>query len=709
MTPDLFEQSNKKEKQDNQTISEKIESLRQQIEGHNYRYYVLDEPFVSDSTYDKLMQELIALESKYPEFQSNVSPTQKVGAEVKAGFTTVNHEIPMLSLDNAFNEQDMHEFSKRIDNRINNTQTLKFACEPKLDGIAVSLLYIEGQLTRGATRGDGATGEDITANVRAIQNIPLRLMGSGYPKILEVRGEIYMPKKSFEALNVLAEKQGTKSYVNPRNAASGSVRQLDANITSQRKLEMCAYSVGLVDGDGLAQNHSEILDQLKSWGIKINENSKVVDGVNGCLEYFDHLSNIRNSLDYEIDGVVFKVDDLILQQRLGFVSRAPRWAIAHKFPAQEESTIVEKVEFQVGRTGAVTPVARLKPVFVGGVTVSNVTLHNMDEVERLGLYEGDTVLISRAGDVIPKVMANLSKRLMDQNESDSKGDLIKSELCKVEERSKKVVAPDCCPVCSTKLVRIEGEVIIRCMNSLECSAQKTEGFKHFVSRKALDVDGLGEKLIEVLVEKEQLKHFDDLFYLELEQLANLDRMAEKSAQNVLDAIEKSKATTLNRFIYALGIREVGVATANNLVTHFLTLDNIMTASKEALLEVDDIGPVVAEYILQFFAIDSNVELVNKLATILNWPEVVKKEGLPLNGQSWVVTGKLSVMSRDEVKDKLISLGAKVAGSVSKNTHTLVAGEKAGSKLAKAQTLNVSILNEQQFIQWLDNLIGEQNS
>jgi len=615
------------------------------------------------------------------QFQSNVSPSQKVGAKIKDGFSSVTHEVAMLSLDNAFNDEDMFDFSKRIDNRINNQSILKFACEPKLDGIAVSLLYKKGELVRGATRGDGATGEDITDNVRAIQNIPLRLIGTGYPDVLEVRGEIYMPKPSFEALNALAQKEGTKSYVNPRNAASGSVRQLDANVTGQRKLEMCAYSVGLVEGGQLESSHSNILYQLKNWGIKINEHMQIVDGVEECLEYFNYLSNIRNDLDYEIDGVVFKVDDLNLQQRLGFVSRAPRWAIAHKFPAQEENTVVEKVEFQVGRTGAVTPVARLKPVFVGGVTVSNVTLHNMDEVARLDLHEGDTVVIRRAGDVIPQVVKVL-------------------EDLRVE-NAVKVIAPTSCPVCGGDVKRIEGEAVIRCTNTLECSAQKTESFKHFVSRKALDIEGLGEKLIEVLVEQKQLNHFDDIFRLELNQLAELERMGEKSAQNVLNAIEISRSTTLQRFIYALGIREVGVATANNLAQHFLMLDAIMSANEAQLLEVDDIGPIVAQYILQFFSIDINVDLVNKLSKILVWPEVIKKEGLPLTGQSWVVTGKLSIMSRDEVKDKLQSMGAKVAGSVSKNTHTLVAGEKAGSKLSKAQVLDIQILDEQQFIEWLE--------
>ncbi|MCJ8314722.1 MAG: NAD-dependent DNA ligase LigA [Saccharospirillaceae bacterium] len=705
MTLDLFAENNKNNQNNNQNKAAenaalRIEEIRKLIEGHNYRYYVLDEPHISDATYDQLMKELITLEQQFPQFYSNVSPSQKVGAKVKAGFSTVAHEVSMLSLDNAFNDQDMFDFSKRIDNRINNKTILKFACEPKLDGIAVSLLYKNGELVRGATRGDGSTGEDITENVRAIQNIPLRLMGEGYPETLEVRGEIYMPKKSFELLNELAQKQGTKKYVNPRNAASGSVRQLDARITGQRKLEMCAYSVGLVEGEGLKQTHSEILYQLKNWGIKINEHMQIVEGVEGCLEYFKLLSTIRNDLGYEIDGVVFKVDDLNLQQRLGFVSRAPRWAISHKFPAQEENTIVEKVEFQVGRTGAVTPVARLKPVFVGGVTVSNVTLHNMDEVARLDLFEQDVVAISRAGDVIPKVMMNLTSQYM-QNTSERELDQ-SYELFRTANHIK-VEAPTKCPVCEGKVIRLDGEAVYRCTNILECSAQKSESFKHFVSRKALDIDGLGEKLIEVLVDNKQLKHFDDLFSLDVNQLADLDRMAQKSAQNVLDAIERSKATTLQRFIYALGIREVGVATANNLVLHFLNLETIMLANKEQLLEVDDIGPVVADYILQFFEVESNSLLIKKLATILSWPDVVKQEGLPLTGQSWVVTGKLSIMSRDEVKDKLQSLGAKVAGSVSKNTHTLVAGEKAGSKLSKAQTLGITVLDEQQFIDWLEQL------
>lgn len=667
-------------------IIQKVKTLRSELEEHNYRYYVMDDPSVPDAEYDRLMNSLKAIEIEYPSLIVPESPTQRVGGAPLAGFTQVTHEMPMLSLDNAFNEEDMQDFNRRIIARLGDVGvkdgTVEYVCEPKLDGIAVSLLYEKGQLVRGATRGDGETGEDITQNVRTVNSIPLKLLGSGYPERLEVRGEIYMPKSSFDALNKEAEKTDSKPFVNPRNAAAGSLRQLDSKITASRNLEMCCYSVGIVEGGALRDTHSDSLYCLNQWGFRINAEMKVVKDVEGCLDYYQSISEKRNALPYEIDGVVFKVNNLALQQRLGFVSRAPRWAIAHKFPAQEELTNVLDVEFQVGRTGAVTPVARLAPVFVGGVTVSNATLHNMDEIDRLGLMIGDAVIIRRAGDVIPKVVKVVEE--------------------KRPENAKSVTFPKHCPVCESEVIQLEGEAVARCSGGLFCAAQRKEAIKHFASRKAMDIDGLGDKLVESLVDEGYIKSVADLYKLTRFQVASMDRMAEKSADNLLGALEKSKTTKLSSFVYALGIREVGETTARTLSNAFGSLEKIRGASIDELLAVQDVGPIVANHIVSFFEQSHNNEIIEQLIDVgVHWQDVVVDESNKLlQGKTFVITGTLSQMSREEAKEKLLALGAKVSGSVSKKTYCLIAGEAAGSKLKKAEDLGINIMSEQEFIEIL---------
>jgi len=668
-------------------VAEEIEAIRAELEEHNYRYYVLDDPSVPDAHYDRLMARLRELESRYPEFQSPASPTQRVGGEASKGFSQVTHEVPMLSLDNAFSEEDMQAFNRRIQEWLNSSDQLEFACEPKLDGIAISLLYIDGLLVRGATRGDGTTGEDITANVRTIASIPLRLRGSGFPSQLEVRGEIYMPKTGFNELNQKAAAAGQKTFVNPRNAAAGSLRQLDASITAQRPLEMCCYAVGAVKGGELPAVHSDILDKLHQWGLRINAESKVVRGIEGCMAYYEQLLNKRESLAYDIDGIVFKVNDIAFQKRLGFVSRAPRWAIAHKFPAQEEMTELQDVEFQVGRTGVLTPVARLKPVFVGGVTVSNATLHNADEIERLGVQIGDTVIVRRAGDVIPQV--------------------VRVVIEKRPSVTQPIVFPHSCPVCDSDVERLPGEAVTRCTGGLVCSAQRKEMIKHFASRKAMDIDGLGDKLVEQMVDEGMINDLVDLYQLDVEAVADMDRMGPKSAENLLAAIESSKQTSLPRFLFALGIREVGEATALNLARHFRDISALFDASEEALQEVDDIGPIVAGHICHFMQQQANRDSINALiAAGIMWPEVEVAEEQPLAGQTVVLTGKLEIMSRSEAKQRLQQLGAKVAGSVSAKTDWVVAGPGAGTKLKKATELNLEVLDEAQFAERLIQLEGQ---
>jgi DNA ligase (NAD+) len=656
--------------------------LIEQITKYDHEYYVLNESTVPDAQYDRLMRELKEIETDQPEWVEPTSPSQRVAGTPHEGFETVTHRIPMLSLDNAFNPEDLSAFVKRLQDRLNTTETLSFACEPKLDGIAISLMYEDGQLVRGATRGDGATGEDITSNVRTIKSIPLKLRGEGWPSTLEVRGEIYMPKEGFEKMNADALKKDEKVFVNPRNAASGSLRQLDARLTAKRPLEMCCYSVGFFEGGELPANQGELMAQFGRWGLKINDELSVVKGFEGIQTYYEQLESKRDDLPYEIDGIVYKVNDFNLQSRLGFVSRAPRWAIARKFPAQEEMTKLIDVEFQVGRTGALTPVARLEPVFVGGVTVSNATLHNMDEVERLGVHVGDQVVIRRAGDVIPQVVKVI--------ENERPGDAFP------------VVVPKECPECGSSVERVSGEAVTRCTGGIFCGAQRREALKHFVSRKTMDIDGFGEKIIDALLEANKIHAASDIFELEASHISTLDRMGEKSAENLISAINKSKETTLPRFLFALGIREVGETTARNLSAHFGTVEKIMVATEEQLLEVEDVGPKVAAHVVNYFAEEQNRTEVQRLVALgVTWDDVVEQKGdLLLDGQTWVVTGKISQMSRDEAKDYLLRLGAKVAGSVSAKTTQLVAGPGAGSKLKKAEELNIPVMDEADFIEWL---------
>ena len=669
-------------------LPQEIQQLCESIDLHNYRYHVLDEPSIPDAHYDKLFKQLQAWEKDNPNMVSAQSPTQRVGAKPKAGFSQITHEMPMLSLDNAFNGDELGDFARRINDRLGLTSDshIEYACEPKLDGIAVSLLYQKGVLIRGATRGDGTTGEDITHNVRTIASIPLKLRGSGYPEKLEVRGEIYMLKAGFAAMNAHAAKIGDKLFVNPRNAAAGSLRQLDPKITARRPLEMCCYSVGVVEGGDIPDDHIATLKLLNSWGLKINPHLVKATSLAEKLAYIEKMQQLRNQLPYEIDGLVFKVNNYRLQQRLGFISRAPRWAIAYKFPAEEAVTTVEKVEFQVGRTGAITPVARLAPVFVGGVTVSNATLHNMDEIARLGLQVGDTVVVHRAGDVIPKVV-----RVITEDRPAN---------------SQAVVFPDSCPVCQSQIVRIEGEAISRCSGGLTCAAQRKEALIHYVSKKALDIDGLGEKLIDTLVSKEMVAKFDDIYYLSKLNLMRLERMGDKSVDKLLATIERTKQTTLERFIYALGIREVGEATARNLSKEFGYLERVIAADVERLEQVTDVGPIVAKHIVSFFAETHNLAVIKSLREAgVNWPEAepVAAAELALAGKVYVLTGTLELMGRSEAKAHLQELGAKVSGSVSKKTDCVVAGAAAGSKLKKAEDLGIEVLSEADFVVFLNKL------
>ena len=668
-------------------IRKKVESLRDQIRHHNYRYHALDDPEVPDAEYDRLVRTLESLENEYPELITADSPTQRVGSAPVAEFGTVKHELPMLSLGNAFTEDELHEFHRRVVDRLEwQGGELRYAAEPKLDGAAVSLMYEHGVLVRGATRGDGTTGEDITHNVRTIESIPLRLIGTGHPKRLEVRGEVFMPKAGFEAYNEKARSAGEKTFVNPRNAAAGSLRQLDPRLTAERPLDMYAYAVGVTEVGTLPRHHSEVLDLLQAWGLKVCAERRVVDGIEGCLSFYKEIGAMRESLSYDIDGVVYKVDDLDLQEDLGFVSRAPRWAVAHKYPAQEEMTRVEGVEFQVGRTGAVTPVARLEPVFVGGVTVSNATLHNIDELHRKDVRVGDTVVVRRAGDVIPEVARVIeSKR--------PKG-------------TRRVQLPGKCPVCGSAVKREEGEAVARCTGGLYCPAQRAEALKHFVSRRAMDIEGFGAKLIEQLVEQDRLQTPADIFGLNKEEVAALERMGDKSADNLLASIEKSKSTTLSRFLFALGVREVGEATAAGLAAYYGKLANLIAASEEELQEVPDVGPVVAARIRAFFDEPHNIDVLERLQESgVNWPEsepVVPTGDGVLEGKTFVITGTLPSMTRDEAKEMIVMAGGKVTGSVSGKTDYLVAGEKAGSKLAKAEKLKVPVLSESSLRELIKN-------
>ncbi|WP_349617526.1 NAD-dependent DNA ligase LigA [Azotobacter salinestris] len=782
---------------DAQTAAERIARLRSEIDEHNYRYYVLDAPSVPDAEYDRLFNELRALEAEHPELVTPESPTQRVGGAALAAFGQVRHELPMLSLGNAFAEADLLDFDRSVRKALDRgIEVVEYSCEPKLDGLAVSLLYEQGQLVRGATRGDGSTGEDITANVRTVRNIPLRLHGQGWPAVLEVRGEIYMPRAGFEALNARAIETGGKTFANPRNAAAGSLRQLDPKITASRPLEFCSYGVGRFEGHDLPETHAGVLEALRGWGLPTSRESRVAESVQGCLDYYRAIGERRQSLAYDIDGVVFKVNRLGWQRELGFRARTPHWAIAYKFPAQEELTELLGVEFQVGRTGAITPVARLKPVQVAGVTVSNATLHNMDEVARLGVMIGDTVIVRRAGDVIPQVMQVVGER----RPADARP----------------VEVPQHCPVCGsaverTQLVRrgkgkaslCEG-AIYRCVGRLACQAQLKQAIVHFVSRRAMDIDGLGERIVEQLVDTGLVKSPADLYTLTFEQLVVLDGFAEVSSNNLLAAIAASRRPSLARFIYALGIPDVGEETAKRLARTLGALSRIEKALPEVLTWLPDVGLEVAHEIHSFFEDEHNRtvieqllargielqeegelhaefaacaslgELLDKLgiagiaatgakklaeaagsleaviALSQDWltlsttrgltekarqalrgffadPGNVERaraieaqlrefgmhweserrcaEGLPLAGQTWVLTGTLESMSREQGKAKLESLGAKVAGSVSAKTTCVVAGPGAGSKLAKAGELGVKVLDEEAFLVLLRQLEG----
>jgi len=658
-----------------------VEQLRRELRKHNHRYYVLDDPELPDAEYDKLFQQLKSLEASFPTLASPDSPTQRVGDKPLSAFSQVQHEVPMLSLDNVFNTDEFTEFDHRVHERLqrDDSQDITYCCEPKLDGLAISLLYENGRLVRGATRGDGSTGEDITHNVRTIGSIPLVLLGEQVPTLLEVRGEVVMPKAGFAEMNRQQLARGEKVYVNPRNTAAGSVRQLDPRLTAQRPLEFYAYAFAQVQGMALPGSQWSMLQTLQAFGFRISREIKLGQGVDFVKAFYADVQHRREQLPYEIDGVVIKVDDFHLQQLLGFVSRAPRWATAFKFPAQEAVTTVEGVEFQVGRTGALTPVARLAPVFVGGVTVSNATLHNMDEVRRMDVRVGDSVVIYRAGDVIPKVVRVLEER--------RPADAVPVEL------------PAHCPVCGSDIVRPEGEAIARCSGGLYCSAQQKEALKHFVARRAMDIEGLGDKWIEQLVDRGLIKNSADVYRLQKDQLLGLERMGEKSADNLLAAIEKSRSTTLPRFLFALGIREVGESTALALAKHFGSLEKLMAADAETLQAVPDVGPVVAASAAEFFQQEHNREVIAKLGEYVHWPELAAESDRPqpLAGQGWVLTGTLATMSRDQAREKLQKLGAKVSGSVSKKTSCVVAGEAAGSKLADAEKHGVRVINEAGFI------------
>ncbi len=664
-------------------VQQRIDELREEINSHNYSYYVLDAPEVPDSEYDRLLKELSEIEQKHPELITPDSPTQRVGATPLDSFTEVQHEVPMLSLGNAFSDQDLSDFDRRIREGVE-SDMIEYAAEPKLDGLAISLLYKNGVLERAATRGDGRTGEDVTLNIRTIDAIPLKLRGKDYPAVLEVRGEVVMPKTGFEKLNQQQIKKGEKPFVNPRNAAAGSLRQLDPKITATRPLSFYSYGVGLVDGMVLPNKHSKMMDRLKSWGLRINPESQVVKGLKGCISYYESLADKRNSLPDEIDGIVYKVDNVKFQEIMGFVSRAPRWAIARKFPAQEEMTKLIAIDIQVGRTGALTPVARLEPVFVGGVTVSNATLHNQDEIDRLDARAGDTVIVRRAGDVIPQIVS-----------------VVKS---KRSGKPRRFHMPTACPVCGSETARFEDEAVTFCTGGLFCEAQRKEAIKHFASRRAMNVDGLGDKLVEQLVDEGLINTIADLYHLKVEDLVQLERMAEKSAKNLVTSLETSKKTSLARFIFALGIHSIGETTAQTLANHFLSLDKIMNADKEQLLEVPDIGPIVADNLITFFKQQHNLEVVEQLLAMgISWPTIKQKSKTeqPLTGKTFVVTGTLESMGRNDAKAALQELGAKVSGSVSKKTDYVVIGENPGSKATKAQDLGITTLDETAFIALLN--------
>jgi len=668
--------------------------LRDEILQHNHSYYVLDQPTVPDSEYDKLFQALLKLEDANPKLVTSDSPTQRVGAQPLDVFEAAKHAVPMLSLSNAFTVEDLEAFEVRIKDRLKRDINIDYTAEPKLDGLAISLIYENAKLVRGATRGDGYTGEDITSNIRTIKSVPLSLRKhKKLPKKLEIRGEVFIPKKGFKKMNLAAQKQGEKTFVNPRNAAAGSLRQLDPRMTAKRPLDVYFYSVTDIEAHTPIATQYDALQFLQDLGLKVCPEVKLVSGYKGCLDYYERISAKRDKLDYEIDGVVYKVNDLSLQQELGFVSRAPRWAVAHKFPAQEAVTLVERIEFQVGRTGALTPVAKLEPVFVGGVTVSNATLHNMDEVRRKDVRVGDKVIIRRAGDVIPEIVKTVL-RPANKNRN--------------EKRGKPILAPKRCPECNSDAVQLADEAVIRCSGGLYCPAQRKGVVKHFASRTAMDIEGLGNKLVEQLIDENVVENIADVFRLQREELIALERMGEKSADNLLQAIKVSKKTSFSRFIYALGIREVGQATAAALADNFNDMQALIEADEELLQQVPDVGPVVAKNIVTFFMQAHNLEIIQALIDVgVTWPAKAKinNKSSRLKGSVYVLTGSLDGYSRTEAADELKALGAKVTASVSKNTTAVIAGANAGSKLRKAEALGVKVLNEKDLLTLLQDELG----
>ena len=662
----------------------RADELRRQLAALNYRYYVLDDPEVPDAEYDRLMQELRALEAKHPEIVTSDSPTQRVSGAPAAQFGAVAHRVPMLSLRNAFSDEEVADFDRRARERLGATADIDYMAEPKLDGLAVTLSYERGRLVRAATRGDGATGEDVTANVRTIRSVPLLLQGKP-PQLFEARGEVFMPLAGFRAMNDAARQRGEKLFVNPRNAAAGALRQLDAQVTAKRPLEAIFYGAGAVEGAPLPERQSELLQLLRELGLRTSSEAERVRGLAGCLEYYRKLAARRAALPYQIDGVVYKVDRRDDQEKLGFVSREPRWALAHKFPAQEELTQVQNVEFQVGRTGTLTPVARLTPVFVGGATVSNVTLHNMDEIERNDIRIGDTVVVRRAGDVIPELVRVVLER-------------------RPARGTRAIVLPAHCPVCGSPVLRVAGEAAARCTGGFTCRAQRQEALRHFASRRALDIEGLGDKLVEQLVEEGLVSSPDELYSLTLEQLAGLERMGEKSAAKLVAALAKSKATTLPRFLFALGIRDVGEATALALARHFGSLERLLASDGAAIQEVPDVGPVVAASVAMFLGSAAHRKVIARLrAHGVHWADIERTaaRAAPLAGMTFVVTGTLASLSREAAQERLRSLGARVSSSVSAKTTYLVHGADPGSKLAKARELGVRLLDEAALLELLE--------
>ncbi|MFJ1268091.1 NAD-dependent DNA ligase LigA [Legionella lytica] len=669
-------------------IAAQINELKEKIRQYDYHYYVLDEPLVPDIEYDRCFRALHDLETQNPQLLTPDSPTQRVGGAPADAFMPVSHRQAMLSLSNVFTNEELQAFVKRVTDKLDEpNQQLVFVCEPKLDGLAVNLTYEYGVLVSAATRGDGTTGENITANIKTIASVPLRLRTDNPPPFIEIRGEVYMPKAGFAQYNKKAQIQGEKVFANPRNAAAGSLRQLNPSITAQRPLAIYCYGIGACEGYKLPETHWQQLELLKEFGFRVSLETQRVNGMAGCLDYYHSILAKRDQLPFEIDGVVYKIDSIRLQQQLGFISRAPRFACAHKFPASEEITVLLAVDFQVGRTGALTPVARLEPVSVAGVTVSNATLHNMDEIARKDIRIGDTVIIRRAGDVIPEVVSVVMERRPEQ--------------------TRMIHLPENCPVCGSDVVREEGEAVARCVGGLFCKAQLKRMMWHFASRKAMYIEGLGSVLIEQLVDEGFIRHLSDLYELDAATLENLPRMGAKSAHNLLHALEESKKTTFNRFLYALGIREIGEASARVLAEHFGDIPSIAAATEEELMSLNDIGPVGASYVVHFFAQEHNLQIIKRLLELgIHWPMVEKKQinqEHPFFGKTVVLTGTLSSMGREEAKAKLLALGAKVSGSVSAKTNYVVAGTEAGSKLDKATSLGVAVLDEEQFLGLLAGL------